>query len=150
MAVSIEAVLAFLDQVEPQYGEAVRLGPDAVPHLRRLVQEEDPMRASKAAYLAGLIDGDESPAVLEQASQRDEPAVRVAAAYAAQHLTRAPPELFDRLLSDYDDGVRRTALKSIAIARPSGLTAKVEELASGDEADHVRELARETARQLGS
>jgi len=26
----------------------------------------------------------------------------------------------------------------------------VEELASGDEADHVRELAREAARQLGS
>lgn len=150
MAVSIEAVLAFLDQDEPQYGEAARLGPEAVPYLARLVREEDPMRASKAAYLAGLIDGDESSAVLEQALRRDEPAVRVAAAYAAQHLSRARPELFERLLSDYDAGVRRTALKSIGVSQPSGLTAKVEELAIGDEADHVRELARETARQMGS
>jgi HEAT repeat protein len=149
MAVSIEAVLAFLDQDEPEYREAVRLGPDALPHLARVVREEGPMRASKAAYLAGLIDGDESPAVLEQALRRDEPEVRVAAAYAVQHLSRAPPELFDRLLSDHDDGVRRTALKSISVSQPSGLTAKVEELASGDEVEHVRELARETARRLG-
>jgi hypothetical protein len=106
------------------------------------------MLASKAGYLAGLIDGDESPAVLEQASQRDEPAVRVAAAYAAQHLSGARPELFDRLLSDNDAGVRRTALKSIGASQPAGLRAKVEELASGDEADHVRQLARETAREL--
>lgn len=149
MAVSIDAVLAFLDQTEPRYGEAAELGPDALPHLARLVREDDPMRASKATYLAGLIDGDDSPAVLEQALQREEPAVRVAAAYAARHLSGARPELFDRLLSDDDDGVRRTALKSIRVAQPSGLTAKVEEMASGDEADHVRELARDTARQLG-
>lgn len=149
MAVSSETVRAFLDQDEPDYGEAARLGPDAVPHLARLVREGDPMLASKAAYLAGMIDADESPAVLEQASQRDEPAVRVAAANAAQHLSGAQADLFDRLLSDDDDGVRRAALKSVGASQPSGLRAKVEDLASGDEADHVRRLARETARQLG-
>jgi hypothetical protein len=149
MAVSIDAVLAFLDQDEPQYAEAAKLGPDALPHLARVVREEEPMRASKATYLAGLIDGDESPAVLEEALRRAEPAIRVAAAYAAQHLSGARPELFERLLSDYDDGVRRTALKSIRVSQTPGLTARVEEMASGDKADHVRDLARETARQLG-
>lgn len=89
------------------------------------------MRASKATYLADLIDGDESPAVLEQTLRREEPAVRVAAAYAAQHLSGAGPELFERLLSDYDDGVRRTALKSIRVSQPSRLMAKVEEMARG-------------------
>jgi HEAT repeat protein len=150
MAVSIESVRAFLDQDEPAYDEGARLGPDALPHLATLVREGDPMLASKAAYLAGLIDGDESPAVLEQALQSDEPAVRVAAASAAQHLSGARPELFDRLLADDDAGVRRAALKSIGASQPSGLKAKVEDLASGDEADHVRQLAGETARQLGS
>lgn len=149
MAVSIERVRDFLDQDEPEYAKAARLGPDAVPHLARLVREGDPLLASKAAYLAGLIDSEESPAVLEQASQSDQPTVRVAAASAAQHLSEVQPELFERLLSDADAGVRRAALKSVGASQPSALRAKVEDLASGDEVGHVRQLAAETARQLG-
>jgi HEAT repeat protein len=148
MAVNMKQVRAALDQEEPNYDEAAKLGPDALPHLRRLVGADDALLASKAAYLAGVIDADKSPAVLDQAAQSEEPVVRVAAAAAAQHLSAEAPELFQRLLSDDDPGVRRSALKSVGSAKPEGVREKVEQLATGDAADHVRELARKTAREL--
>jgi hypothetical protein len=148
MAVNMKQVRAALEQEEPNYDKAAKLGADALPHLGRLVRGDDAMLASKAAYLAGLIDGDKSPAVVEEAAQSDVAAVRVAAAAGAQHLSADVPELFDRLLSDDDAGVRRTALKSVATAKPEGVTAKVKQLAAGDATEHVRELARETAREL--
>jgi len=148
MAVTMKQVRAALEPEEPNYDRAAKLGADALPHLGRLVRGDDAMLASKAAYLAGLIDSDKSPAVLEQAAESDVPAVRVAAAAAVQHLSADVPELFDRLLSDDDAGVRRSALKSVASAKPQGVQAKVNELASGDATEHVRDLARETAKEL--
>ncbi len=148
MAVSMKQVRAALEREEPDYNDAAKLGPEALPHLGRLVRGDDAMLASKAAYLAGLIDSDKSPAVLDQAAQSDEPAVRVAAASAAQHLSADAPELFERLLSDNDAGVRRSALKSVGAAKPEGVTDKVNQLATGDATEHVRELARKTAREL--
>ena len=53
-----------------------------------------------------------------------------------------------RLLSDDDAGVRRSALKSVATAKPEGVKDKVNELATGDATEHVRDLARETAKEL--
>ena len=148
MAVSMKQVRAALEQEEPDYNDAAKLGPDALPHLGRLVRGDDAMLASKAAYLAGLIDSDKSSAVLDQAAQSDEPAVRVAAASGAQHLSADAPELFERLLSDDDAGVRRSALKSVGSAKPKGVKDKVNQLASGDATEHVRDLARKTAREL--
>lgn len=148
MAVSMKKVRTFLEQDEPEYDEAAKLGAEAVPHLAKVVQGDDAMLASKAAYLAGLIDSDKSPSVLERAAESEEPTVRVAAASAVRHLSEGPPELFDRLLSDDDAGVRKTALKSVSASQPRGVKPKVEELASGDPAEHVRELASDTARRL--
>lgn len=148
MAVSMKKVRAALEPEEPNYNEAAKLGAEALPHLGRLVRGDDAMLASKAAYLAGLIDSDKSPSVLDQAAQSDEPAVRVAAANAAQHLSAAAPDLFERLLSDDDAGVRRSALKSVGSAKPEGVEDKVKQLATGDATEHVRELARKTAREL--
>ena len=148
MAVNMQQVRSALEPEEPNYGEAAKLGPDALPHLKRLVRGDDPMLASKAAYLAGLIDSDKSPAVLADAAESSNPAVRVAAASGAAHLSAEAPELFEALLSDDDAGVRRNALKSVATAKPEGLEEKVKELAGGDAAEHVRDLAKKTAREL--
>jgi HEAT repeat protein len=148
MAVNMKQVRAALEPEEPNYDEAAKLGPDAVPHLKRLVRGDDAMLASKAAYLAGKIDSDKSPSVLAEAAESSDPAVRVAAASGAAHLSADAPELFDLLLSDNDAGVRRSTLKSVATAKPEGVEEKVKELAGGDAAEHVREQARKTAREL--
>ena len=81
MAVNMKQVRAALEPEEPNYDKAAKLGADALPHLGRLVRGDDAMLASKAAYLAGLIDSDKSPAVLEQAAASDVPAVRESMKY---------------------------------------------------------------------
>jgi hypothetical protein len=65
MAITIEQVLDQLLPDEPDYGGAAeRLGPEALPHLENLVRGEDPLMASKAAYLASLIKDDRATIVL--------------------------------------------------------------------------------------
>jgi HEAT repeat protein len=81
MPVSMSEVLAELDRDEPDYSRAAQLGPEALPHLRQVVEADNPLRAAKAAYLASLIPGNDSTRLLEQAADHADPSVRVAAAH---------------------------------------------------------------------
>jgi HEAT repeat protein len=115
MAVSMEDVRAALDPDEPDYQAAASmLGEGAVPFLRALVEGEDPMLGSKAAYLAGLIGGDDATAVVVAAAHHDDATVRVAAASSTQHLSDDETEavLVD-LLGDSDAGVRKLAHRAL-------------------------------------
>ena len=84
MPVTMEQVVNQLDRDEPEYGQAARLGSEALTHLMALIQGDDPDLAAKAASLAGLINVDQSAPVLERAARHAEPVVRVAAAAAAR------------------------------------------------------------------
>jgi hypothetical protein len=68
MAVTSEQVRAALTPEEPDYEAAAELGPEALPHLQRLVEGADPNLASKAAYLAGRIGDPEAASILETAA----------------------------------------------------------------------------------
>src|SRR4051812_22614096 len=89
MPVTMEQVRKALDPEEPDYAKATKLGPDALPHLQKLIQGRDPGLASKAASLAGMIGGEQAGAVLEKAAGHRDVRVRVAAAHSAQHLPAA-------------------------------------------------------------
>ena len=148
MAVTMRDVRGFLDPEEPDYDQAAQLGPEALPHLEELVAGDDPMLASKATFLAGLINADRSGDVIERASASDNAAVRVAAAAAIRHLSDPPPAMYEQLLGDQDPGVRKTALKSANAARAAGIRSTVEKLARTDLSPTVRDLASETVDQL--
>jgi hypothetical protein len=108
-------VRALLDLDEPRYAEAAKLGAKAIPHLRTLVREGDPMLASKATYLASLIRSGGALDVVKAAAESSEPTVRVAAAAAARNLpAAATDEVLASLSSDEDAGVRKTALRATA------------------------------------
>jgi HEAT repeat protein len=141
-------VKAALEVEEPRYGEAMKLGPDALKHLAKLVGGDDVMLASKATYLAGLINDDASHDILAQAAQSDEVTIRVAAANSAQHVSKADPALFEGLLADNDIGVRKAAVRSIGKSNRGDLRPLVEQLAHGDTAEPIRELASATAKSL--
>jgi HEAT repeat protein len=114
MPVTMEQVLDHLDREEPDYGQAARLGPEALPHLATLVRGDDLGRATKAASLAGAISSPESVDVLRTAAADPRLTVRVAAAAAASHL--APPDasrVLAPLLDDADAGVRKVAQSSL-------------------------------------
>ena len=71
MPVTRKEVIAVLDRDEFDYHEAAAsLGSGAVPHLRELVTEDDEHLAPRAAYLASLIDSQESVDIVRMAGSR--------------------------------------------------------------------------------
>ena len=112
-AVTMAKVRALLDRDEPNYAEAAKLGAKAIPHLKTLVREGDPMLASKATYLASLIQSDRALEVVKAATESSDPVVRVAAGAAARNLPdAAADEVLALLSSDEDAGVRKAARKA--------------------------------------
>jgi hypothetical protein len=129
MPVTMNDVRAILDAEEPSYVRGVALGREALPHLEVLVKGDDLMLAEKATHLAARIGGARAVDVLVQAARRPDPTVRVAAAASAEVL---PPGLaekvLDGLLRDEDTGVRRSAVRSAAVAARLPDGARIREL----------------------
>jgi HEAT repeat protein len=146
MPVSMAQVLTEIDKDEPDYGAAARLGPEALPHLRELVEAEDPMLASKAAYLAGLIGGNEAAPVLELAAAHRDPTVRVALAHAVGAGKDTPTAIIERLLDDGDSGVRKVALRAAKSIKSSPVRKKVSAMAKDDPEEFIRNLAKDVAK----
>ena len=118
MPVTMEQVRKALDPEEPDYAKAMKLGPDALPHLEKLIAGKDPGLASKAASLAGMIGGASGDAkavrALEKAANHKDVRVRVAAAHSAKNLS-APDasHVLASLVTDEDVGVQKVALRSV-------------------------------------
>jgi HEAT repeat protein len=121
---------------------AAALGPEALPHLEVLVRGPDPMLASKATYVAGLLRDPRTVQVLQIAAASTDRMVRLTAAATAQHL---PPDqagvILARLLSDSDPEVRRIAIESIPSQATPDVLKVLETLALTDPYAFIRDLA---------
>ena len=115
MAVTMHQVLAQIDKDEPDYEKAAKLGKGALPHLQQIVEADDAMLASKAAYLAGLIGGAGGIEVLDKAAEHRAPIVRVAAADAIRHTG----ERHARTRREAADRQRRRRPQARARGRPA-------------------------------
>jgi hypothetical protein len=149
MAVTLEQVRAALDVDEPNYDQAAKLGPDALPHLGTLVRGPDAMLASKAAYLAGLIagGGDRAADVVATAAASGDVRVRLAAASAAKHLAAARgSEVVESLLADADPGVRKLALQSMPASVSPELRQRLQTMRFNDPEAALRTMARDALR----
>src|SRR5689334_2782124 len=125
MPVTIQDVVNQLDREEPDYRQAARLGPDALPFVRQLIEGDNIALASKAAFLAGQIRGAGSLQVLEIASRHPNPVVRVAAAASARNFTGLSSALANTFLNDTDPGVRKWGLRVIEVTQPQGIRPSV-------------------------
>jgi HEAT repeats len=142
MPVTFDQVRHMLLAFEPDYAAAARLGPELLPHLRTLISGPDKMLASKAAYLAGLIDDERAVEVLRNAARSSSAAVRVAAAGGLRNMKRpAAAGVLITLLNDRDSGVRKLAIKSSVTRDNSALLAKISDLSRRDPAPTIRSLA---------
>jgi HEAT repeat protein len=149
MPITMEDVLAVLTQDEVDYARAQQLGPEAVPYLDRLVRGEDLNLASKAAYLASLIESELSAEVLAAAAARPEPVVRVAAASGVRNLDDKRAErLIDRLAHDADPGVRKVLVNSAAVFRSPRVAERVRRIAEQDPEPFVRASAARSAERM--
>jgi hypothetical protein len=139
----MKEVSAALGPDEPDYLAAAMLGRDAIPHLLVLAGGEDRSLASKAAYLASVIDTDGSIDVLRVAAASDYPEVRVAAAAGAQNM-RVPGvgEVLLSLVKDKDYGVRRMALLAMPPQMSSELRDALQDISENkSEQGDLRSLA---------
>lgn len=142
MPVTLQDVVNQLDREEPDYAQAALLGPDALPFVRELIQGEDVALASKAAYLAGYISGNESLETLEMAARHPDPVVRVAAAASARNVHGLSSTLVNTFLEDADPGVRHWGLKATEVALPQGTRGSLEKIMNDDPDPGLREQAR--------
>jgi HEAT repeat protein len=149
MAITMQAVRAWLDADEVDYANAKKLGSAAIPFLMELVLGGDLGLASKATYLASLIKSRQSAAVLEAAAARNEPVVRVAAASCIRNLPQAQAErMLDRMKNDPDAGIRKVALRSAVRLTSPRMIAKLQQMAEKDSEPFVRELAASTVKKM--
>ena len=142
MPVTMEQVRKALDPEEPDYAKATKLGPEALPHLAKLVGGKDASLASKAASLAGMIGTERAVPVLEKAAASKDVRVRVAAAHSAQFLP--PPgasAVLAPLMADADVGVQKVALRSVPRAATPELRASVERLSKKRVNPAIKELS---------
>lgn len=149
MPVTMNDVLAEIDKDEPDYpAAAASFGTEALPLLQQIIDSDDPMRASKATYLAALIGGEGASSALETAASHQDARVRVAAAHALGVGRDAPPTLLERLLDDGDAGVRKVALRAAAEAKSDHLKDKISKISKDDPEEFVRSAAKDAAKQL--
>ena len=142
MATSFEQVQGLLAAEEPDYEQGAALGPDAVPFLGRLVAGGDPMMASKAAYLVGMIGGPRAMDVLQTAAHSDQAIVRLATAATARNLSHpAASQVVKLFVTDADPGVRRAALESVSGAVDRSLENTLTEMAGSDPDPSIRYAA---------
>jgi HEAT repeat protein len=161
MALDLEAVRRKVNVDEPDYPTlAAALGEEAVPQLRRLVDEDNAAVASKAAYILSLLPSRESLEGLQAAARSRHGSVRVAAAGALGNTGNlaSPPgsgvspataeDALRGLLADNDPGVRKVALRSARALRSPALRAAVEQMSRADPEAHLRTAAQDALPEL--
>ena len=142
MTVTMDQVLSYLEPEEPNYAEAAKLGADALPLLKEIIDKSDSMLSSKAAYLVSLIKSDQSVSILEYAAQKKDPVVRIAVASGIRNLSEKDAGiLLDKFIQDEDNGVRKVSLKSVAKFKSDQIKSKVQKFIENDPESSIRELA---------
>ncbi len=124
------------------YCGARRYGAGAMTAIKGIVRTGDWNLAAKATYLAGLINDERSAEVIELAAKSRKPAVRIAAASAAAHLSpeRAEPILL-RLLKSKDIGIRKVALKATARSTTDKVRLQVQRMHKSESVQGMKFLA---------
>jgi len=128
MVVTMNDVLNALNPDEPNYNIASKLGPEALPHIEKIIETADPLLASKATYLASLIDDERSISILNNASKSKYPEVRISSAHGIKNLmsteknkNKTQSDLINRVLTDLnndnDFGVKKAANKTISLLK---------------------------------
>ena len=131
-----------LDRDELNYPAlAAKAGPESIDDLEALVAEDEPRIASKAAYLAALINAAGSDRVVDLAARSRHDVVRASAAAAIGSLSQAnAAPIAERLLADPDAGIRARTVKSVG-ALGGDILGSLQKVADEDDDPDIRALA---------
>ncbi len=148
MTMTMAVVRSALDFEEPDYESAKSLGHAALPYLEELAASEDVLLASKAVYLAGLINGELSSTILQRAAVHKNSILRATAASIISQLSnKISNKLFVALLNDSDLGVQNIALKFLPADLSSEVMQSIEQLAHGHSEPTIKKMAADILQQ---
>jgi hypothetical protein len=138
-----------LDNEEPQYAAlAARLDASDVPRLRKLATGDDMARATKAVYLASLVEQDEAHDIVVEAARSPKELMRIASATALPNLPIAKREIAaDTLIDEANPAVAKLVLRAVDV-RSTRLAPKIRALEARSPHAELKTLARETLRDI--
>ncbi|WP_125778206.1 hypothetical protein [Antribacter gilvus] len=137
-----------LDADETQYSRiAPQLTAADLPMVTELAHDDDPMRASKAIYLASLLGGSD---VVAEAADATDPILQAASASALANLPApARAHIAEKLVGRGDAAVDKLAIRALEGELSPALTDRLRRLSSSSPSDVVRDLSADTLRRLG-
>jgi len=149
MAMSMQEIRSRLSSIEGDAQMYVDLGPDEVPLLVELLDDEEAWMASRAVYALTRIATPEALAAVEEASDSGRDEVRVAVAVSANVLpSEAADRVLTKLLTDREVGVRKFAIESVTPDDEERVRRLVAEMTDSND-EVLRARAQSRARDLG-
>jgi hypothetical protein len=127
MAITKKDIYMMLSNEEPDYPAiAKKLNKSNLNDLRSLASSNNNMIATKAIYLASLIDEDDSSAIVDAASKSRSELKKIAAASALQNLKVAAKydAIASRLLNSRNAGIKKMALLALSKKGTKSLSVK--------------------------
>lgn len=136
-----------LDNEEPQYPElAAQLKASDVPKLRAIAEGSDVGRATKAVYLASLLDIGDADEIVVKAARSPTELVRIASATGLKNLpAKARDRAADLLIDEANPAISKMVLHAVDANSPV-LGPKIRALKERTQFREVRDLA---GRKLG-
>jgi hypothetical protein len=148
---ALDQVLRIVSPDETDYAGAAVLDQSSVPDIDALVGGSELGLASKAVFLASLIEDPAATAVVTRAATSTEVPLRVASAAAARHL---PEDVATRVLEDLArdpyPGVRKNAIESAGMVATDSLRQLLNDVAAADPVEELRDLGRSIVKRVGS
>lgn len=142
-----QELLQALDNEEPQYPEiAAKLDASDVPKLRAIAEGPDVGRATKAVYLASLIDQGDAHEIVVKAARSPTELVRIASATGLENLpVAARDRAADSLIDEANPAIAKMVLRAVDADSPV-LGPKIRALKDRTQFPEIRDLA---GRKLG-
>lgn len=153
MTVSLDEVRLQLGAIEASEDMYAGLGPEEVPVLVGLLDDEEPWLAERALHALSRIDSDGARGAVVSAADSPRPELRVAAARAAARTglrVQAADQILTRLLVDPEPSVRKYAVRSVSDRNSEAVRHQLSETATTENSPRLRRLAEQQISSLGT
>jgi hypothetical protein len=150
MALTVNELRYLLGADEPDYEAiAAKAGRDSTQAIAEIAKGEDTMMASKAVYLASLVNDKDAFSIIADAADSPVSRVRLAAASALPNLATATRnKLAEKLIEKNDVSIQKLTLKAVEGKVPASLKKKISNLNQASESEVIRDISTNTLKKI--
>jgi hypothetical protein len=150
MALTANELRILLGADEPDYAAiAAKAGKDSGSAIAEVAKGDDTMMASKAVYLASVVNDNDSLSIIAEAAESPVSRVRLAAASALPNLAATTRNKIAEKLIDKDDvSVQKLTLRAVQGKIPASLKKKISNLNKASGSEVIRDLSDTTLKKI--